>query len=68
MIQANPTPKISQKQSLALSKFLFSGRPVTTPLRHSYMDLSFPIPVIGKIAKSIIKDIGARFPNGNIST
>jgi hypothetical protein len=40
MIQANPTPKISQKQSLALSKFLFSGRPVTTLKRHSTFGVS----------------------------
>jgi len=35
MIQANPTPKISQKQSLALSNFLFSYRPDTTHKSHS---------------------------------
>jgi hypothetical protein len=45
----NPPIEITQKQSLAMSNFLFSGRPVTTLLRHSDMDLSFPIPVIGKI-------------------
>jgi hypothetical protein len=44
MIQANPTPKISQKQSLALSKFLFSGRPVTTHNCRSAMILPLPKP------------------------
>jgi hypothetical protein len=30
MIQANPTPKISQKQPLAMSNFEFFHRPETT--------------------------------------
>ncbi len=68
MIQANPTPKISQKQSLAISKFLFSGRPDTTPLRHSDMDLSFPIPVIGKVALSTPYRYSNHFSSGSILT
>jgi len=51
MIQTNPTPEISQKP-LAKRDFEFSGRPVTTPCRHSDMNLSFPIPAIGKVALS----------------
>jgi hypothetical protein len=42
----------SLKQSLAMSKFLFSGRRQPTHNRRSVMNLSFPIPVIGKVALS----------------
>jgi len=42
--------EITRKQPLALSKFLFSGRRQSTHLRHLDMDLSFPKPVIGKVA------------------
>jgi hypothetical protein len=42
--------KLDSKQPLATRKFLFSGRLQSTPLRHSDMNSSFPIPVIGKVA------------------
>jgi hypothetical protein len=45
----NALIEIIQKQSLAMSNFWFSGRPVTTHSCHWDMDLGFPIPVIGKV-------------------
>jgi hypothetical protein len=46
LITLNAPLEITQKQPLAMRNFEFSGRQPTTHLRHSAMDLSFPIPVI----------------------